>query len=270
MDLGLKGVHVLVTGASGGIGLETTRLFLSQGALVSAHYRSNSQSLQTLVSEYQDHIRCIQADLEVEADVERAFKLAQTAFGHPVQVVVINHGYWENEDVPVAKMTLTQWNATLSVDLTSPFLVAREFLRGLEGATVDQKEKAAIVTIGSTAGKYGEANHADYAACKSALMYGLTLTLKNEIVAIAPKGRVNSVAPGWVYTPMAEEALKDPEVVYRSLATTPMKKFAKAFDVATQVVMLASSTVSGHVTGQVVMVEGGMEGRLLNRREDIV
>lgn len=50
-------------------------------------------------------------------------------------------------------------------------------------------------------------------------MYGLTLSLKNEIVSIAPKGRVNSVAPGWVYTPMASEALKDPQVVYQSLAT---------------------------------------------------
>lgn len=51
------------------------------------------------------------------------------------------------------------------------------------------------------------------------MMYGLTLTLKNEIVKIAPKGRVNCVAPGWVETPMAAEALRDPAVVYKSLAT---------------------------------------------------
>jgi hypothetical protein len=76
----------------------------------------------------------------------------------------------------------------------------------------------------------------------SALMYGLTLTLKNEIVQIAPKGnqltplacitpinddpgRVNTIAPGWVRTPMAEEALKDPEVVYRALATYVLSSF---------------------------------------------
>lgn len=52
-----------------------------------------------------------------------------------------------------------------------------------------------------------------------AMMYGLNLTLKNEIVKIAPKGRVNCVAPGWVRTPMAEEALKDPQMVYRVLST---------------------------------------------------
>lgn len=51
-------------------------------------------------------------------------------------------------------------------------------------------------------------------------MYGLTLSLKNEIVKIAPKGRVNCVAPGWVNTPMAEDALKDPKVVYKAMATS--------------------------------------------------
>lgn len=52
-----------------------------------------------------------------------------------------------------------------------------------------------------------------------AIMYGLCLSLKNEIVKIAPKGRVNCVAPGWVKTPMAETALKNPDIIYRALAT---------------------------------------------------
>lgn len=51
------------------------------------------------------------------------------------------------------------------------------------------------------------------------MMYGLTMTLKNEIVKIAPRGRVNCVAPGWVRTPMAEESLKNPDNLYRALAT---------------------------------------------------
>lgn len=50
---------------------------------------------------------------------------------------------------------------------------------------------------------------------------------------------------------------------------TPLKKVATPLDIANQIVVLSSSTVSGHVTGQVLMVEGGMEGRLLNRPEDI-
>lgn len=118
------------------------------------------------------------------------------------------------------------------------------------------------------------------------MMYGLTMSLKNEIVKIAPRGRVNTVAPGWVRTPMAESALQNPEVIYRALATyvylsramishcsqlplrTPLKKVAIPEDIASQIVVLSSGVLSGHVTGQVIMVEGGMEGRLLNRQED--
>jgi len=236
---------------------------------VSAHYRSNATSLYPLLTEYGDsRVRSVQGDLDLEDEVVQLFLKANKAFG-PVQIVVINHGYWETVDVPVVRMSLQQWNSTITTDLTSCFLVAREYLRGLQHASTEAKEKACIIMIGSTAGKYGEGGHADYAACKSAMMYGLTLSLKNEIVQIAPKGRVNSVAPGWVYTPMAEESLKDPNVVYQALATTPLKKFAQPYDVAAQIVLLSSSTVSGHVTGQVIMIEGGMEGRVLNRPEEL-
>jgi len=100
-------------------------------------------------------------------------------------------------------------------------------------------------------------------------MYGLTLSLKNEIVKIAPKGRVNCIAPGWVKTPMAEDALKDPLVVYRALATTPLKKVGLTSDVASQIAILSSRAVSGHISGEVIMVTGGMEGRLLNMRDEI-
>ncbi|GJE92999.1 SDR family oxidoreductase [Phanerochaete sordida] len=270
MDLGLNGVHVLVTGASGGIGLATARLFLKQGAKVSCHYRSNPSTLGALSAEFSAaNVQSVQADLTQESEVQRMFDAASGAFG-PVQVVIVNHGYWPPEDVPVARMTLAQWNATIATDLTSTFLVLRAFLRGLERASAAARDSAAIVMIGSTAGKFGEAGHADYAASKSAMMYGLTMSLKNEIVKIAPRGRVNCVAPGWVRTPMAASALEDPSVVYQALATTPLRKVAEPEDIASQVVILSSSSVSGHVTGQVILVEGGMEGRLLNKPEDVV
>ncbi|KAH9856198.1 NAD-P-binding protein [Lenzites betulinus] len=269
MDFGLQDVHVLVTGASGGIGLATIRSFLQVGARVTAHYNTKSAPLEPLFTEHGPFLlRPLQADLSREDDTQRLFARAQAGFG-PVQVVVINHAYYEARDVPVAQMTLAQWESTISTNLTSSFLVAREFLRGLAGADDAQKEKAAIILIGSTAGKYGEAGHADYSATKSAMMYGLCLSLKNEIVKIAPKGRVNVIAPGWVKTPMAQESLKDPNVVYRALASTPLKKVATPEDVAGQVVVISSPTLSGHITGQVLMIAGGMEGRLLNERKDL-
>ncbi|KAJ7275040.1 hypothetical protein C8J57DRAFT_1313479 [Mycena rebaudengoi] len=264
MDFGLTDVHVLVTGASGGIGLETARVFLQQGAKVTAHYNSNASTLDALVAEFgAQKIVAAQADLTEEADVVRLFSNPESALG-PVQVAIINHGIWPTNDAPVMRMGLDQWRKTMDVNLTSAFLVSREYLRQLEPASDALKDKASILFVGSTAGKYGEAGHADYAASKSALMYGLTLSLKNEIVKIAPKARVNAVGPGWVRTPMAEEALKDPVTVYRVLATTPLNKVGEPLDIATQILCLSSPTLSGHVTGQVVMVEGGMEGRLLH------
>ncbi|KAF9813673.1 hypothetical protein IEO21_05444 [Rhodonia placenta] len=278
MDLALNDVHVLVTGASGGIGLATCRLYLTdsedgleeQGAKVTAHYNTTSSTLDPLLAEYgPTRVRTIQANLAQEEDVIRMMNVKTDGFG-AVQVLVVNHGYYPPNDVPVSRMTLAQWNSTMNSNLTSSFLVVREYLRHLEDATAAEKDKAAIVMIGSTAGKYGEFGHADYSAAKSGMMYGLLMTLKNEIVKIAPKGRVNCIAPGWVKTPMAAHALENSEIVYRALATMPLKKVATPEDVATQVVFVSSTAVSGHVSGQVIMVEGGMEGRLLNKPEDIV
>lgn len=264
MDFGLKDVHVLVTGASGGIGLETARLYCAIGAKVTAHYNTQFGPLEKLSQTY-PNLRIVQSDLSNEASVVNIFSTNVD----PVQVLVVNHAIAPPEDVPLAEMTLERWNHTISTNLTSSFLVCREYLKHLKNATPEAKEKAAIVLIGSTAGKYGEAGHADYAATKSAMMYGLAMTLKNEIVKIAPRGRVNTVAPGWVKTLMAEIPLSNPRILYSALATTPLKKIAMPLDIANQIVVLSSSTVSGHVTGQVLMVEGGMEGRLLNKPEDI-
>ncbi|KAG2137482.1 NAD-P-binding protein [Suillus clintonianus] len=268
MDLGLKGVHILVTGASGGIGLETVKLFCTLGANVTAHYNSQFGPIQELLAS-NTNLQHVQANLSQEQAVVAMFESLSTMPHGPVQVIVVNHAISYRVDVPIARMSLDQWNTTISMNLTSSFLVCREYLKHLEKASSGIKDKAAIVLIGSTAGKYGEANNGDYAATKSAMMYGLNLTLKNEIVKIAPKGRVNCVAPGWVKTRMVEEVLKDSQTVARILATIPLKKVAVPMDVATQIVVLASSTLSGHVTGQVVMVEGGMEGRLLNKPEDL-
>lgn len=209
-----------------------------QGAKVTAHYNTNAASLNTLATEFgSDKIRVAQANLSAEEDVVRLFSNGNSALG-PVQVLVVNHAISPPEDVSVVDMTLDRWRNTIDTNLTAAFLVSREYLKQLESASDALKAQAAVVFVGSTAGKYGEAGHADYAASKSgtssspkfasvltralhclALMYGFMLSLKNEIVKIAPRGRVNCVAPGWVRTPKKEEKLKDPVFVHRALAT---------------------------------------------------
>jgi 3-oxoacyl-[acyl-carrier protein] reductase len=87
--------------------------------------------------------------------------------------------------------------------------------------------------------------------------------LKNEIVRIAPLGRVNAVAPGWTESPMTR-GLVDEQRVRAVSRTMALRKIARPEDVARQVVVLASDELSGHVTGQVVVVAGGMEGRVVH------
>ncbi len=88
----------------------------------------------------------------------------------------------------------------MDTDLTGAFLTTRGFLRHLADSP---REEASIVFVASTAALFGEENHTDYSAAKAAMAYGMTRSLKNEIVRLAPRGRVNCVCPGWVMTPMA-------------------------------------------------------------------
>ena len=159
--------------------------------------------------------------------------------------------------MPVWELQLERWRATLDTNLTATFLTARGFLRGLHG-------DGSLVLVGSTAGLFGEAGHADYAAAKSGIVYGLLLSLKNEVVRIAPNARVNAVCPGWTESPMTRSSLDDPDLVGRITRTMPLRKVARPEDVARQVVVLASNELSGHVTGQIVTVAGGMEGRVIH------
>jgi NAD(P)-dependent dehydrogenase (short-subunit alcohol dehydrogenase family) len=96
--------------------------------------------------------------------------------------------------------------------------------------------------IGSTAGKFGEAFHLDYAASKSAMMYGFMKSLKNEIVYIFPRAIVNTVAPGWVHTKMAEQSIAEGKHL-KALKTMPLRKLATVEDVS-NAVLVASSPVT--------------------------
>ena len=154
------------------------------------------------------------------------------------------------------ELPLERWRSTLDANLTASFLTARGFLRQLDG-------DGALILVGSTAGLFGEAGHADYAASKSAILGGLLLSLKNEVVRRNPEARVNAVAPGWTESPMTRGHVSQ-EHVLRISRTMALRKVAQPDDVAAQVVALASPVISGHVSGQVVTVAGGMEGRVVH------
>jgi len=242
---------VLVTGASGGIGSACAREFAAEGAEVIVHYHRGRERAEALADDL-GGARVAGADLTNEAEVDALFEQAGE-----LDVCAAVAGAWPPGDVPVWELPLERWERTVRANLTASFLTARGFLRG-----VARRGHGSLVLIGSTAALFGEAGHADYAAAKAGLA-GLLASLKNEVVRVAPRARVNAVFPGWTESPMTRGHV-EPERVRAISRTMALRKVAQPEDVARQVVVLASDELSGHVTGQIVTVAGGMEGRVVH------
>ncbi|EUC55009.1 NAD-dependent epimerase/dehydratase family protein [Rhizoctonia solani AG-3 Rhs1AP] len=271
MDLGFTNVHVLVTGASGGIGACITRLLLlrylyfalEHGARVTAQYHSKLGPLAEFVQKYPDSMNTLPADVTDEDSVRGLFAAAGKKWKQEVQVIILSHGLWFKDSDDLVDMVLSQWNRTMSVYLNGAFLVTREFLKYLRSPRQGFKpdmSKVSVVLIGSTCGEFGDEDHLDYACVSSALQVGFIRSLKHQIVKIAPAGRVNSVAPGWVNTESGKKIFEDKALRRRTLAATPLNRIAEPEDVAYQVLALASSTVSRQVTGTNVLIAGGIDG----------
>jgi len=257
MDLNLRDKVALVTGGSRGLGRAICMALAAEGAKVAINYYKNTKEKVDLLGEavaVADEIRetCGVEALPVPGNVGAAdevaamFDTAEASLG-PIDVLVNNAGVWPT--AYVADMSEEEWNATMQVNLTGAFLTCREAVRrwlaaGRAGRIVNVSSQAAF--HGSTTG------HAHYAASKAGLV-NFTVSLAREV---ADKGiHVNGIAPGYMRTHMAREALEKNE--QKCIERIPLRRIADPSEMAAVITFLCSDKAS-YMTGATVDVTGGM------------
>ncbi len=246
-EIDLSGKRALVTGGSRGIGAAIVDHLSRAGADVAIGFATRSNDAERVAAGARSHgvkAVAIAADISTRDGSERLVRQAIEQLGG-LDFFVGNAGIWPPEDVALSDMTDEQWERTIRQNLDSIFFTTRAAIRvmGTGGS---------IVLISSTAGQRGEAFHADYAASKGAV---ISMT-KSLAVELGPSNiRVNCVAPGWVDTEMVKDATAE-EGRERIVSGIPLRRIATADDIAGPVLFLCSS-LSRHVTGEILNVNGG-------------
>ena len=248
MDLNLTNKVALVTGGSRGLGRAICLALAAEGAKVAANYvQTHPESLiAELRGQWGREAIAVQGDVSKSEAVRAMFDRTERELG-PVDILINNAGLWPQ--AYVCDMTEEDWNRTLAVNLTAAFLTCREAVRRWR----ERNHPGRIVNITSQAAYYGTTTgHAHYAAAKAGLA-NFTISLAREM---APYGiRVNAVAPGFMETDMAAEALRKHRDKY--LERIPLRRIADPAEVASAVVFLASEKAS-YITGATLDVNGGM------------
>lgn len=270
MHTQIAGLTVLITGASGGIGEALAQAFADEGANLLLHSQRRGAALEQWVTARGLSERALvgEADVRAPEGLDSLIAAGRRRFGR-VDLAIVNAGIWPPEDLPLHRLDPSRVREVIEVNLLGAIWTCRSFMQQLvEVGPRDDGRGASVCLIGSTAGRFGEANHLEYSVSKAGL-HGLMRSLKNEIVRVDPWGRVNLVEPGWTVTPMAAAAIEQPGVIEKVCATMPLRQLARPQDVASAVVFLSAPAAARHVSGEVITVAGGMEGRRLWTDGDI-
>jgi 3-oxoacyl-[acyl-carrier protein] reductase len=226
--------HVIVTGASRGIGAAIAEHFVAQGDTVVAFSRSGTAP--------EGCAKSVAVNVADSGEVNAAVKAAVEEFG-PVEVIVANAGI--TRDGIAMRMSDEQWRDVLSTNLDGAFYSARAAM-----ASMVRARKGSIIFIGSISPFMGVPGQANYAAAKAGLV-GLARSLSTEVASRSIT--VNVVAPGLIDTEMTSDLASRDAMV----AMIPLGHVGEPSDIAAAVGFLASNHAR-YITGAVIPIDGGL------------
>lgn len=269
LSLSLEDSLVVITGAAGQIGQVLVNAFLSAGCIVGGFDKTLSPNLP-------NHPRLYwhQVDITDEFAMIAAFDFFSRKFGNQVPTICVCAAGLDLSFLPecrsIIDMPVEDFRRTIDVNVTGTFITAKTWLKTINGAlqsdpAIRQRlRNVSCIVMGSEAGVLGVPGHADYAASKSAIQYGLVKSLAVDAARVFDRAIVNAVAPGAVdTTQFKKECAEDEMGLWREAQATVVTRRPVAMEhVARMCLMLASETWSGSTTGQVVRVDGGESGRL--------
>jgi len=223
---------VLVIGASGGIGKQVAKDLLSEGYLVIGTYDKTPIDIPNIQTFNLDLL----SDESTKAFIEKIKDIPLYGFINCAGIVLYEEGNI-NHDIEV-------WNKTIKVNLTSNFILAKYLYNSIQ-------ENGRFIMISSTDAMYGGSVTASYSVSKAGIN---SLTKSLSLLFKSKKISINSIAPGWVRTPMIEDSGED--FIKQIEVINPMSRIAQPSDISNVVKFLLKED-SGYINGQVITVDGG-------------
>lgn len=243
----LAGKTALITGASSGIGAAIAEVFAEAGADIAGHGRDAPRlaALRETVEAKGRRFAAITGDLSDPRETETVAAQALSDFGK-IDILVNSAGVALTG--PVVDYELSDWQRTMAVNLTAPFILSKALLPGMM-----ERKQGKIINISSQTGVIALQDHAAYATSKG----GLNALTKSLMTEAAPHNvQVNAICPTVVLTEMGKQLWSAPEKKDPFIARTPLGRFGEPVEIADMALYLASPA-SGLVNGAIMMIEGG-------------